>query len=266
MVPKSGVGLQELPHLYEQESEGLCYIFAIAFRLLRVRWPQSSPVPTSTGINLGVGVGGGSGQKGGDSQAAAVLTPSSSPYFSSSPPAFSTALWPERRAFEPIPAPPPDDAGPRQQHRRTNLEQQEQQQQQRRPLRPPRPVPGTDREQSLGSGSGSGSGRRGVGRPPRNGIGGGGGGSGSSASVLASPMLVVDDLLDWSGEGDEGPLAGFSGVEGVVSGCGGGQDAGAEGVAAEWDGTALGREFLRREGSAVLRRYFVADGEVQRGR
>lgn len=58
-------------------------------------------------------------------------------------------------------------------------------------------------------------------------------------------MLVVDDLLEWSGEGDEGP------------GGGGGVN---------WDGTALGLEFLRSEGRALLVRYFVADGEVQRAR
>ncbi|CAM9892609.1 unnamed protein product [Scytosiphon promiscuus] len=57
-------------------------------------------------------------------------------------------------------------------------------------------------------------------------------------------MLVVDDLLEWRGDGDEGP-----------SGAGAG---------ASWDGTALGRHFLREEGRALLVRYFEADGEVQR--
>lgn len=65
---------------------------------------------------------------------------------------------------------------------------------------------------------------------------------------MPGPMLVVDDLLEWSGEGDEGPAAG---------GGGGGVD---------WDGTALGLEFLRSEGKALLVRYFEADGEVQRAR
>ncbi|CAN0516200.1 unnamed protein product, partial [Ectocarpus sp. 12 AP-2014] len=51
------------------------------------------------------------------------------------------------------------------------------------------------------------------------------------------------DLLEWSGDGDEGP--------------GGGGGAG-------WDGTALALEFLRCEGGNLLVRYFVADGEVQR--
>lgn len=68
---------------------------------------------------------------------------------------------------------------------------------------------------------------------------------GVHSGSAAGPMLVVDDLLEWSGDGDEGP--------------GGGGAAG-------WDGKALGLEFLRREGGNLLVRYFVADGEVQRAR
>lgn len=73
----------------------------------------------------------------------------------------------------------------------------------------------------------------------------GAGAGGAKRNGTQGPMLVVDDLLEWSGEGSEGP-------------------AGGDGT--DWDGTALGLEFLRREGGALLRRYFVADGEAQRAR
>lgn len=92
-------------------------------------------------------------------------------------------------------------------------------------------------------------------------------GGGIGGNVPAGPVLVVDDLLEWGGEGDEGP-AGVDGGGAVGEGGGGRHGGGGRrsSCAAEWDGTVLGREFLRREGTALLRRYFMADGEFQRGR
>lgn len=69
-------------------------------------------------------------------------------------------------------------------------------------------------------------------------------------------MLVVDDLLEWGKEGEEGSAGGGAGVDGDGGG----------GKYAAWDGTALAREFLRTEGSALLNRFFQADGDVQLGR
>lgn len=249
LVPKSGPGSAELPHLLEQESEGLCYVFAVAFRLLGVSWPRT-----------------------GTTNAAVI---SSGTHFDAAPrptttaaSASATTLWPDRHAFEPE-AEPLDSSGSggsgggggRGQTR------QSQQQQQRRLLRPPRPRTASG---SAGSGGGrwGGGGARGL----RQGEGVGG-------VVPLTATLVVDDLLEWSGEGDEGPSErrggdpGADGGErgrtggGVAPGGGGGREMEVEVVAyASWDGTALGREYLCREGAALLRRYFVADGEVQRGR
>lgn len=86
------------------------------------------------------------------------------------------------------------------------------------------------------------------------------GGAGSRVtSIPSGPILVVDDLLAWSGEGDEGPAGdGFGATEGNMDGTGQGRTA--------WDGTALAHEYLRAEGSALVNRYFQADGEIQRGR
>ena len=239
LVPRSGPGCQELPHLLEQESEGLCYIFAISFRLLGVLWPRHPCFGSS----------GGSGKLESGQAASSASVRSS-----------SFSLWPERGAFELETTAPqaslhgviggqPHQQGSRHYHH----QQQQQQQQQQRRLRPPRPGSAT-------SGSGGGGGVAG-GRSGRNGGGIGG-------NVPGGPVLVVDDLLEWNGEGDEGPVG--------VGGEGGGVVDEGEASrrdhdrrssrAAEWDGTALGREFLRSEGTALLRRYFVADGEVQRGR
>ncbi|CAM9356467.1 unnamed protein product [Discosporangium mesarthrocarpum] len=60
------------------------------------------------------------------------------------------------------------------------------------------------------------------------------------------PTLVIDDLLSWSlgrGAGEDGSGGTFA----ATLPC--------------WDGTELGREFLRREGEALLERYMEVDGE-----
>ena len=225
LVPRSPPGQQELPHLLDQESEGLWYIFAVAFRLLGVRWPWSPSSAGAGGAATAAAATGGT--DGGD---------------------VSLRLWPERRSFEPETAAAPDDTlggGAGGHHRQINRQQQQQHQHQHqghRRLRPPRP----------GSAEAGDAGGTAVGRLARSGSeGGGGGGAGSGGAKRTGtqgPMLVVDDLLEWSGEGDEGPAGGGGGGAG------------------DWDGTALGLEFLRREGSALLRRYFAADGEVQRAR
>ena len=220
-MPKSPPGLQELPHLLEQESEGLWYIFAVAFRLLGVRWPRSSYLDFSdAGATTAV--------------AAAADETAGSDAFDGDD-GLSLMPWPERRSFEQEAAVAPDDGaragepgGRYRQISHHHHQQQQQQQQQNRRLRPPRP----------GSAEAGGAG----GRPSRGGSGVGGNGGGA----LPGPMLVVDDLLDWSGDGDEGPAGGGGGVQ--------------------WDGAGLGLEFLRSEGRALLARYFVADGEVQRAR
>lgn len=207
-MPRSGAGAGELPHLLEQESEGLCYIFAVSFRLLGIKWPLSSTaIATVSGGTIGSSNHGGVFDSG---QSSATIDSTSS------------SMWPNRRAFEPsLPS-----------HRR----QQQQQQQQGTRLRPPRP--GQDfggRDVSIPL------------RVPSRGV----------PPAPATPMLVVDDLLDWSGEGDAGP-AGFGG-DAVA------EDAGLK-RAHLWDGTVLAREFLCNEGGALLKRYFEVDGGVQRGR
>lgn len=242
LVPKSGPGSAELPHLLEQESEGLCYVIAVAFRLLGVRWPR-------TGTTNNAVIGGGTFDTAPRAAAAAAAATFSSSSSSSS----ATTFWPDRRAFEPE-AEPADSSGSGGDGGCDGGDHSRQGgQQQRRRLRPPRP--------RAASGS-AGGGRSGGARGSRQGDGVG--------VVPVTAMLVVDDLLEWSGEGDEGP-AGRGGGDGDGEGGGGrvgeGAPDGREEVAcASWDGTELGREYLCREGCALLRRYFVADGEVQRGR
>lgn len=195
----------DLPHLLEQESEGLCYIFAVSFRLLGIRWPQSSAATNSASASDHGGVF--------DSGQSSVTIDTT-----------SSSLWPNRRAFEPS---------------QPSLRQPHQHQQQGTRLRPPRPgqdfVQGGGRDSSISFKAAS----RGVTPSP------------------ATPMLVVDDLLGWSGEGDAGPAE--FGDDAVA------EDAGLK-CAQLWDGRVLAREFLCNEGGALLKRYFEVDGGVQRGR
>ena len=253
LLPRSPPGAQELPHLLEQESEGLWYVFAVAFRLLGVRWPQPSR-SGSSGAGAGADAGGGGGAAAAAATAAAAAaedeTADGGAAFDDDG-SVSLMPWPERRSFELEAAVAPDDgarggeAGGR--YRQINHHHQHQQHNhqhqllQSRRLRPPRP--GSAEVGEAGGVAG--------GRSARGGSGVGGNGSGSRSS-LPGPMLVVDDLLEWSGEGDEGPAGGGTAGEG--------------GVGVDWDGTALGFEFLRSEGRALLERYFIADGEVQRTR
>lgn len=232
LVPRSPPGLQELPHLLEQESEGLWYLLAVAFRLLGVRWPLSSPSPSDGGgrsraasaatssaaADAAAADGNNSGSGGSRDEDGAF---GDDDVGGGGGDGVRLAPWPERRSFDPDAAVVPDDT-PREGVRRSGQflqasQHQQQQQQQRRRVRPPRPA-------------------------SANAAGGSSHAHGNAA--VAKPMLVVDDLLEWKGEGDEGP----------------------SGAGACWDGTALGRQFLRDEGHALLVRYFVADGEVQRWR
>lgn len=184
----------------------------------------------------------------------------------------STTLWPERTAFEAelppraMPSASPsevvDPGGAGSHHRQGNHRQQ-----QRRRMRPPRPGAtsgvGPAAPVSL-AGSGHEVANNGGVRLLRNGSA-----SSGLGSVPGGAILVVDDLLDWSGGGDEGPAGGGDGRASGSREKEAGSSAAAQAPAAcraEWDGIALGREFLRIEGSALLKRYFMADGEVQRGR
>lgn len=237
LVPRSPPGLQELPHLLEQECEGLWYLFAVAFRLLGVRWPRPSHSSASASTSAGAGASAATA-------AVADETTGGSASDSDSDGGVSLMPWPDRRSFELEAAVAPDDgargaeAGAR--YRQTNRHHH-----QNRRLLPPRP----------GSAEAGGdAGGMAGGRPVRRGSGGGGNGigngtgngSGGTRNSMPGPVLVVDDLLEWSSVGDEGP-AGEGGTG--------------------WDeAAALGLEFLRSEGRSLLVRYFVADGEVQRAR
>ena len=206
-MPRSGPRSCELPHLLELESEGVCYIFAVAFRLLGVRWPRSSP-PSAIANNSAGGDG--------------VFDSGQSTTIG------CTSLWPNRHAFEP----PPSARG--------GVVGGAQQQRQQREIRPPRAGPDFGSRETEAS----------VRAPYK------------VPTYHRTPTLVVDDLLDWGGEGDTGPRVGN---DAAGEAAGSSSDRGST-RGPSWDGTALSREFLRNEGSALLKRYFVADGGLQRGR
>lgn len=168
-----------------------------------------------------------------------------------------SGLWPNPRAFDPETqawtSRPSDITGQGGHQQR---------------LRPPRPTASAREAGAVGAREVRG--KTGAAAIKRNAFGTGGS---SPAAVL-----VVDDLLEWRREGDAGPAGDrYTGQEAVKSevneGCNrmSGQTklrsppAGREGYSL-WDGTAVAREYLCDEGTALLNRFFQADGEVQRGR